>query len=102
MQRFIVLALVGLFAELIDGAWGVGYGATSAALLLAAGSAPAYASAAVQMAAVVTTLASGTAHWRFGNVDRRLTLFLALPGAIGAFAGAVAISMISASAAKPF
>jgi len=102
MQRFIVLAIVGLFAQLIDGALGMGYGATSASLLLTAGIAPAYASATVHMAEVVTTMASGTAHWRFGNVDRRMTLYLALPGAVGAFAGAVAISLISSSAAKPF
>jgi uncharacterized membrane protein YfcA len=102
MQRFITLAIVGLFAQLVDGALGMGYGATSASLLLTAGLAPAAASATVHMAEVVTTIASGTAHWRFGNVDRRITIYLALPGAVGAFLGAVAISLISAAAAKPF
>lgn len=102
MRKLVVLALVGLVSQLIDGALGMGYGATSASLLLAAGIAPASASATVHMAEVVTTLASGASHWRFGNIDRRLTLALALPGAVGAFLGAIAISTISAEATRPF
>jgi len=102
MQRLVLLALVGLAAQLIDGALGMGFGVTSASLLLAIGFVPASASATVHMAEVVTTLASGAAHWRLGNSDRRVTLALALPGSVGAFGGAVFLASIPADLARPF
>jgi len=64
-------------------------------VLLSAGLAPAVASGTVHLAEI------GTAHWRFGNVDWRVVRLMAVPGAIGAFAGAVALSSISAEAAEP-
>ena len=45
MRKLIVLAIVGFFAQLIDGALGMAYGVTSSSLMLAAGLAPAAASA---------------------------------------------------------
>ena len=69
LQRFLVLALFGLAAQLIDGALGMAYGLTSTTLLLAAGLAPAVASASVHLAEVGTTLVSGAAHWKLGNTD---------------------------------
>ena len=81
MRKLIVLALVGLAAQLVDGALGMAYGVTSTTLLLVAGIAPASASASVHLAEIGTTLASGVAHWRFGNVDWRVVRRIALPGA---------------------
>jgi uncharacterized membrane protein YfcA len=101
MQSLIVLALFGLIAQLVDGSLGMAYGATSATLLLASGMNPATASASVHLAEVGTTLASGTAHWRFGNVDWRLVLRLGVPGAIGGFAGATVLSSLSTESAAP-
>ncbi|MBA3309104.1 MAG: TSUP family transporter, partial [Nocardioidaceae bacterium] len=72
MRNLIVLAFVGLFAQLVDGSLGMAYGVTSSSLLLAAGVAPAAASAAVHLSEVGTTLVSGAAHWKFGNVDWRI------------------------------
>jgi hypothetical protein len=40
-------------------------------------------------------------HWRFGNVDWSKIVWLAIPGGIGAFLGAVALVSISAEAAEP-
>jgi hypothetical protein len=97
----IVLGLFGLIAQLVDGSLGMAYGATSSTLLLVAGLSPATASASVHLAEVGTTLASGAAHWRFGNVDWRLILRLGVPGAIGAFAGATVLSSLSTEAAAP-
>jgi hypothetical protein len=78
------------------------YGVTSQSLLLAIGIAPALASAAVHIAEVGTTAASGASHWRFGNIDWDKVRPLAIPGAIGAFLGAVVISrFITAEAAEP-
>jgi uncharacterized membrane protein YfcA len=102
MRKVIVLAIVGFFAQLIDGALGMAYGVTSSSLMLAAGLAPAAASASVHLAEIGTTLASGAAHWRFGNVDWKIVLRLGVPGAVGAFAGATFLSGLSSDAAKPW
>lgn len=96
------MAVVGLIAQLVDGSLGMAYGVTSTTLLLAVGVAPALASASVHIAEVGTTLASGVSHWRFGNVDWSKVGWLAVPGGVGAFLGAVVlVSVITAEAAEP-
>lgn len=77
------------------------YGVTSSTLLLAVGISPAAASATVHLAEIGTTLASGAAHWRFGNVDWRVVAKIGIPGALGAFAGATFLSSLSTDLAKP-
>jgi uncharacterized membrane protein YfcA len=102
MRSFIVLAIVGLVAQLVDGSLGMAYGVTSTTLLLAVGISPALASASVHIAEVGTCAMSGASHWRFGNVDWSKIVWLAVPGAIGAFLGAVVLaSVITAEAAEP-
>ncbi|HET7479052.1 MAG TPA: sulfite exporter TauE/SafE family protein [Rubrobacteraceae bacterium] len=102
MTRLLLVGIAGLIAQLVDGALGMSYGVTSTTLLLAAGIAPALASASVHIAEVGTTAASGLSHWRFGNVDWSKVFWLAIPGAVGAFLGAVVLSsVISAEAAEP-
>jgi uncharacterized protein len=102
MANFLLLAIVGLIAQLVDGSLGMAYGVTSQSLLLAVGIAPALASASVHIAEVGTTAASGASHWRFGNVDWSKVWPLAIPGAVGAFFGAVVLSaFITAEAAEP-
>jgi uncharacterized protein len=102
VQTFIVLAVVGLVAQLVDGSLGMAYGATSSTLLLAFGLTPASASASVHLAEVGTTLLSGTSHWRFGNVDWRTVWRIGVPGALGAFAGAYVLTSISTEVAAPW
>jgi uncharacterized protein len=102
LQKFLLLALFGLIAQLIDGALGMAYGLTSTTLLLAAGLAPAVASASVHLAEVGTTLASGAAHWKLGNTDWKAVRWLALPGGVGAFAGATVLSNLDGDAARPW
>lgn len=101
MRTLILLALVGLGAQLVDGSLGMAYGVTSTTLLLAIGTNPAAASATVHLAEIGTTLASGAAHWRFGNVDWRVVARIGIPGAIGAFAGATFLSSLSTEIAGP-
>ena len=102
MRNFLLLAIVGLIAQLVDGSLGMAYGVTSQSLLLTVGIAPALASASVHIAEVGTTAASGASHWRFGNVDWAKVWPLAVPGAVGAFFGAVVVSaFITAEAAEP-
>ena len=97
-----VVALIGFFAQLVDGSLGMGFGVTTATLLAAAGFAPAAASASIHVVKIGTGLMSGTAHWRFGNVHWRAVVMLALPGAIGAFIGAIVLSNIAGDVAAPW
>ena len=101
MRKLVLLALVGLAAQLVDGSLGMGYGMTSSSLLLLAGLSPALSSASVHLAEIGTTLASGASHWRLGNTDPRLVVRLGLPGAVGAFSGATVLSHLSTRAATP-
>ncbi len=101
MPSLIVLALIGLAAQLVDGSLGMAYGVTSSTLLVAWGISPAMASASVHLAEVGTTLISGISHWRFNNVDWKVVTRLGIPGAIGAFVGATVLSNISTELAKP-
>lgn len=101
MQRFLLLALFGLIAQLIDGSLGMAYGLTTTSLLLTGGVAPAVASASVHLAEVGTTFVSGIAHSRLGNTNWQAVIWLALPGGVGAFAGAVVLSNLAASVAAP-
>jgi len=102
VRTLVALAVFGFAAQLVDGALGMAYGATSATLVLAAGYSPAVASASVHLAELGTTLVSGASHWRFGNVDWRTVRRIGIPGALGAFFGAVVLSLISAEVAKPW
>jgi uncharacterized membrane protein YfcA len=95
------IAIAGLFAQLIDGSLGMGYGVTSTTLLLGIGLAPALASASVHLAEIGTTALSGASHWRLGNVDGKVLLTIGLPGGIGAFLGAVVLANLSLDAARP-
>jgi len=91
----------GGLAQLVDGRLGMGFGVTSATVLLWLGVAPAAATAATHAAKLPTTLVSGLAHWwRQGNVDTKILVRVALPGAAAAFVGAVILTGISLSAAK--
>ena len=101
MPQLVLLAVVGLAAQLVDGALGMAYGVTSTTLLLAIGTNPAAASATVHLAEIGTTLASGVAHWRFGNVDWKVVRRVGVPGAIGAFLGATVLSRLETDAAAP-
>lgn len=102
MRKLMVLALVGLAAQLVDGSLGMGYGVTSSTLLVVlAGLTPAAASASVHVSELGTNLASGASHWRLGNVDWRVVGRIAGPGAVGAFLGATVLSHLSTEAAAP-
>ena len=101
MVNLVLLALVGLGAQLVDGSLGMAYGVTSTTLLLAIGTNPVAASATVHLAEIGTTLASGVSHWKFGNVDWKVVAKVGIPGAVGAFAGATFLSSLSTEVAEP-
>ncbi|OBB70935.1 sulfite exporter TauE/SafE family protein [Mycobacterium sp. 852014-52144_SCH5372336] len=101
MRSLLIFTLVGVGAQLVDGALGMAFGVTASTLLVLSGLGAAQASAAVHLAEVGTTLASGLSHWRFKNIDWSIVLKLGLPGAIGAFAGATVLSSLSTEHAAP-
>jgi uncharacterized membrane protein YfcA len=94
--------LAGSAAQLIDGSLGMGFGVTSATILLALGTSAAATSAAVHVAKIGTGLASGIAHWRRDNVDTAILIRIAIPGGIGAFLGATFLSAIDLSSGTYF
>jgi len=101
VKTLVLLALVGLGAQLVDGSLGMAYGVTSTTLLLAVGTNPAAASATVHFAEIGTSLMSGLAHWRFGNVDWKVVARIGVPGAVGAFVGANVLAGLSTAVAAP-
>ncbi|MGV0408292.1 sulfite exporter TauE/SafE family protein [Corynebacterium resistens] len=100
-MKILIFALVGLAAQLVDGALGMAFGITATTLLVFSGLGPAHASAAVHLAEVGTTLFSGLSHWRLKNVHWPTVLALGVPGAVGAFTGAYVLSNLSTKAAEP-
>ncbi len=78
-EDILFYVLVGFIAQMVDGAIGMAYGVTSTSVMLSFGVPPATASACVHAAETFTTGASGLAHWKFGNVDKRLIWRLADP-----------------------
>ena len=102
MRKLIIFAFIGFLAQLIDGALGMAYGVTSSSLLLAFSISPAIASASVHLSEVVTTAASGVAHIKFGNVDKKMVYRLIIPGSIGAFVGATFLSNVPGNLVKPY
>jgi uncharacterized protein len=99
---FSFFVAVGAAAQLVDGAIGMAYGVTATSILMSQGITPATASAAVHAAEVFTTAASGAAHWRLGNVHWELVKRLAIPGVIGAAAGAMLLSYVPGRTIQPF
>ena len=79
MRKLVVLALVGLAAQLVDGALGMAFGVTATTLLLVNGINPAVASASVHLAELGTVRAgkfdlrrrNGRREWRSNVVLAR-------------------------------
>ncbi len=102
MRMLILVAVGGAFAQFVDGSMGMGYGTTSASLLVAAGLLPALVSASVHTAETFTTFVSGVSHIRMGNVDRKIAVPLAVSGVIGGIVGAYTLaSLVSSDSMRP-
>jgi uncharacterized membrane protein YfcA len=86
--ELLLYVLLGLAAQLVDGALGMAYGLIVTSTLLATGQPPAVASAAVHAAEVVTTGLAGGSHVWHKNVDWKLFVRLAPAGVIGGVLGA--------------
>ena len=87
-ENFHWMVVAGFLAQLVDGALGMGYGVTSASILLSTGVNPAAISGSIHTAEMFASGASGYSHYKFGNVNKKLFKALVIPGVIGAIAGA--------------
>lgn len=83
--------IVGLIAQFIDGALGMGYGVFSSASLISLGLSPVIASASVHTAEVFTTLVSGSSHFKLGNVEKGMLMPLTTFGVLGGVLGAMGL-----------
>ncbi|MCD9127349.1 sulfite exporter TauE/SafE family protein [Luteimonas fraxinea] len=101
-DQFLFFVMVGLAAQLIDGALGMAFGLVSSSVLLSMGVPPAAVSASVHTAEVFTTGASGASHLAMRNVDKRLFLRLALPGMLGGAIGAYVLTQLPGDVIRPF
>lgn len=102
-ETFLWFLLAGFLAQIVDGAIGMAYGATSNTVLLSFGLSPKLASTAVHTAEIFTTGVSGLSHIRFGNVDKVLFIKLIVPGVISASIGAYLLgSVIDGHFIRPY
>ncbi len=100
--ELLTYVLVGIGAQLIDGALGMAYGVSSTTFLMSVGVTPAAASAAVHVSEVFTTAVSGLSHFRFKNINKRLFRAMVIPGVLGAMLGAYILTNINGDYIKPF
>lgn len=101
-SQLLFVALAGFAASLVDGALGMGFGPTSSTILLSSGLSPAAASTVVNLAKVFTGIAAAISHWRFGNIDHKVVLKLAIPGAIGAAVGVTVLANVDGDQIRPY
>ncbi len=99
-KNFHWMILAGFLAQLVDGALGMGYGVTSATILLSAGVNLAAISGSIHTAEIFASGASGYSHYKFGNVNKKMFKALLIPGIIGAILGAVLLSKFGDSHAQ--
>lgn len=86
---FVYMLAAGFFAQMVDGALGMGYGVISTTILLSTGLNPAAISGSIHTAEMFSSGASGFSHYRFGNINKKLFKTLLLPGVAGAVIGAL-------------
>jgi len=99
---FYWFILIGLGAQLVDGALGMAFGLICSSILQGMGLPPAAVSASVHAAEVVTTGVSGASHAWFRNIDKRLFWRLTLAGAVGGAIGAYVLTRLPGEAIRPF
>ncbi|MCF6130145.1 TSUP family transporter [Flavobacterium sp. AS60] len=86
---FFGMLLVGFFAQLVDGALGLGYGVTCSTSMMLLGIKLPAISGSIHTAEMFSSGISGFSHYKFGNVNKKLFFWIVIPGVIGAVAGAL-------------
>ena len=88
MDTLLEFALVGFFAQLVDGSLGMGFGVISSAVLLANGVPPPLVSASVNAAKLPTGATAALSNLYHKNIDWQIVTALAIFGSIGGVLGA--------------
>lgn len=101
-DSFLLFAVVGFLAQIVDGALGMAYGVVSSSVLLSFGVPPAAASASVHAAELFTTAASAGSHVWHRNVNWRLLGILAPVGILGGVVGTYVLTAVDGAALRPF
>jgi uncharacterized protein len=97
---FYWMVMVGFLAEIVAGSMGMGYGVICTTVFLMMNIPPPVISASIHSAESFTTAAGSISHYKFGNVNKKLTKRLAIPAIIGAVAGALLLSYVGERYAK--
>lgn len=100
--EFYWFIVIGLAAQLVDGALGMAFGLVSSSILLGMGLPPAAVSASVHTAEVFTTGVSGASHAYFRNIDKRLFWRLTISGTVGGVIGAYVLTQLPGELIRPF
>jgi len=100
--RYLIILIFAFIAEMIDGGLGMGYGVSLTSFLLTIGFGTAVASAAVHMSEIFTTLAAGISHFKLGNINKKIFIYLSAFGSLGGAIGAYsAVKLQNISVVKP-
>ena len=91
---FYWMLLVGVFAEVVAGSMGMGYGVICTTTLLFLGIPPHAVSASIHSAESFTTAAGSICHIKLKNVSKSLVKKLAIPAIIGAIIGAISLTYL--------
>lgn len=91
---FYWMLLVGVFAEIVAGSMGMGYGVICTTTLLFLGIPPHAVSASIHSAESFTTAAGSISHIKLKNVSKSLVKKLAIPAIIGAIIGAISLTYL--------
>lgn len=94
MGDFFLFVVVGFFAQIVDGALGMGFGVISSALLLSQGVPPPLVSASVNAAKLPTSGTSATSHWIHKNVLPEVVWPVLIFGAVGGLLGAALLTSL--------
>jgi uncharacterized membrane protein YfcA len=99
---FIAFIMAGLFCGFVDSCLGMGYGVTATSVLVTYGVAPIIASASIHTSEAVVDIVSAISHYKLKNVNFHITPYLLLPGIVASVLGAVFLSGLGLSTARPF
>ncbi|MBT2623446.1 MULTISPECIES: sulfite exporter TauE/SafE family protein [Chryseobacterium] len=91
---FYWMLLVGVFAEIVAGSMGMGYGVICTTTLLFLNIPPHIVSASIHSAESFTTAAGSISHIKLKNVSKSLVKKLAIPAVIGAVIGALSLTYL--------
>ncbi|MDN3694003.1 sulfite exporter TauE/SafE family protein [Chryseobacterium tructae] len=97
---FYWMLLVGVFAEIVAGSMGMGYGVICTTTLMFLNIPPHIVSASIHSAESFTTAAGSISHIKLKNVSKSLVKKLAIPAVIGAIIGAVSLTYFGEYYAK--